>query len=144
MSYTIREALAEDFADIYVLNRDEMGYDYPPEETRKKLEAVILSQSDKIFVAVCEDKVIGYIHVNDYDVIYAPHMKNVMGIAVGREYKRMGVGSALIAKAEEWAKETGASGIRLVSGESREIAHKFYRSQGYVGEKKQINFKKIF
>lgn len=144
MPYTIREARAEDFADIYILNRDEMGYDYPPEATREKLEAVISSKSDKIFVAVAENKVIGYIHVNDYDVIYAPHMKNVMGIAVSGEYKRMGIGSALLARAEEWAKETGAKGIRLVSGASREGAHEFYRSCGYSGEKKQINFKKMF
>lgn len=144
MPYTIREARVENFADIYTLNRDEMGYDYPPEATREKLESLILSKSDKIFVAVSENKVIGYVHLNDYDVIYAPHMKNIMGIAVSREYKRMGVGSALLAKAEEWAKETGAKGVRLVSGASREGAHEFYRSRGYSGEKKQINFKKIF
>lgn len=34
--YTIREFRLEDFNYIYELNRDEMGYDYPPEKTREK------------------------------------------------------------------------------------------------------------
>ncbi|MEG0711801.1 MAG: GNAT family N-acetyltransferase, partial [Niameybacter sp.] len=85
---------------------------------------------------------IGYVHANDYDVIYAPHMKNIMGIAVSKQYKRQGVGKALLEAVEEWAKKTGASGVRLVSGETRSGAHTFYRYCGYEGEKRQINFKK--
>lgn len=39
-------------------------------------------------------------------------------------------------------RETGASGVRLVSGASRTEAHTFYRRMGYGGEKPQLNFKK--
>lgn len=65
-----------------------------------------------------------------------------MGIAVSKQYKRQGVGKALLEAVEEWAKKTGASGVRLVSGETRSGAHAFYRYCGYEGEKRQINFKK--
>ena len=67
-----------------------------------------------------------------------------MGLAVDNDYKRNGIGSALLKQAEIWAKENGAVGIRLCSGAERENAHKFYLSQGFVSNKIQKNFKKIF
>ena len=144
MEFEIREATIADADEIYILNRDEMGYEFPVEQTKEKLIKLLSNSSDKIFVAVAENKVVGYVHANDYDVIYAPHMKNIMGIAVSKDYKRNGIGVALLQFVENWAKQTGASGVRLVSGESRTGAHEFYRHCGYVGGKKQINFKKIF
>ena len=38
MEWTIREARLSDCAAIARLNREEMGYDYPEEQTREKLE----------------------------------------------------------------------------------------------------------
>ena len=105
---------------------------------------LINSGSDKILVAVIGDEVIGYVHANDYDLIYAPHMKNIMGIAVAEKYKRNGVGKALLAEVEKWAEETNAVGVRLVSGAARIGAHKFYHSCGYSGDKAQVNMSKMF
>ena len=144
MKFKIREAVIADAEEIYILNRDEMGYDFSIEQTKEKLIKLLSNSSDKIFVSVIENKVVGYIHANDYDVIYVPHMKNIMGIAVAKDYKHNGIGAALLNAVENWAKQTGASGVRLVSGESRTGAHEFYRYCGYAGEKKQVNFKKIF
>ena len=144
MEFKIREATIADAEGIYILNCDEMGYDFPIEHTKERLIKLLSSSSDKIFVVVAENRVVGYVHAIDYDVIYAPHMKNIMGIAVAKDYKHNGIGTALLHAVENWAKQTGASGVRLVSGESRTDAHEFYRHCGYAGEKKQINFKKIF
>ena len=144
MEFEIREATISDVEGIYILNRDEMGYEFQIEQTKEKLIKLLSSGSDKIFVAVAENKVVGYVHANDYDVIYAPHMKDIMGIAVAKDYKHNGIGTALLHAVENWAKQTSASGVRLVSGESRIGAHEFYRHCGYAGEKRQINFKKIF
>lgn len=79
-----------------------------------------------------------------YDVIYAPHMKNIMGIAVSSNFRKMGIGKALLDSVEHWARDTGASGVRLVSGATRTGAHEFYHHCGYSGDKKQINLKKCF
>lgn len=144
MSFLIREFNLEDSLAIYHLNKDEMKYDYPLEETFVKLMHIKESHTDKIFVAVIDCDVVGYVHANDYDTIYAPHMKNIMGIAVNKNYKRQGIGKALLAKVEQWAKESGAYGVRLVSGEMRTEAHAFYRHCGYGNERHQINFKKVF
>ena len=144
MNFYIREALESDAAAIYELNSIEMGYQYNLEYTVQKLKKLLLSNADKIYVAVSGEIVIGYIHANDYDVLYAPHMKNIMGIAVFSEYKRNGIGRALINQIELWARDTGAVGVRLVSGLARKDAHAFYCSCGYTSGKEQLNLKKFF
>ena len=141
---SIREAISSDATSIWKLNCDEMGYQYPLSDTVLNIGKLLSSETDKIYVAVYDDTIVGYIHANDYDLTYAPHMKNIMGIAVSSEYKRQGIGRALLQKVEHWASETGASGIRLVSGATRTDAHAFYRRCGYSGNKEQINFKKMF
>lgn len=142
MNYIIREAVLSDAEAIWMLNCTEMGYPFPLEATRDKLEKLLRRGSDKIFVATIDAAVVGYVHANDYDVIYAPHMKNIMGIAVAHEHKRKGIGKALLRQVELWAADTGATGIRLVSGASRTGAHAFYRHCGYTGDKEQLNLKK--
>lgn len=139
---TIREARAEDAQALARLNREEMGYDYPTDKTKEKLSLLLESGKDKILVAELDGAVVGYVHLNDYDVLYMDHMKNIMGIAVSSSCRRMGIGGKLLSAAEDWARETGADGVRLVSGESRTGAHAFYRSLGYSGNKKQLNLKK--
>lgn len=98
----------------------------------------------KIYVAIVADKVVGYIHANNYDVIYAPHLKNIIGIAVLADFQKNGIGKMLLTKVEKWAQVTGAYGIRLVSGSTRIGAHAFYKNCGYIVSKEQKNFRKMF
>ena len=144
MNFCIREATLSDAEAIWKLNCMEMGYQYPFHATVKRLEVLLSSNHDKIFVAVADDFVVGYVHANDYDLIYAPHMKKIMGIAVSFDHKRKGIGCALLEKVEEWGRCDGAVGVRLVSGASRAEAHAFYRKCGYSGDKQQLNLKKMF
>lgn len=144
MPFEIRNCRIEDAPSICRLNETEMGYGFPLEQTRKKLQTLLNSSTDRIIVAVLNGEVVGYVHACDYEVLYAPSMKNIMGIAVDSAYNRRGIGRSLLHAVEEWAKETGAVGVRLVSGEERSDAHKFYQSCGYVYGKDQKNFKKLF
>ena len=89
-----------------------------------------------------EGRVVGYLHLETYDLLYADSMVNVLGIAVSRDCRRQGVGKALLSAGEAWAKSVGAAAVRLVSGETRKGAHAFYQSLGYTGNKLQRNFKK--
>lgn len=121
-----------------------MGYEYPIEDTKKQLQQILNDSNHKIYVAVVADKVVGYIHANNYDLLYAPHLKNIMGIAVSSDFRKNGIGKMLLAEVEKWAKDTGAFGVRLLSGATRIGAHDFYKSCGYEGNKGQKNFKKMF
>ena len=143
LDFVIRKAEVSDAEDIYYINKTSLGYDYDLDKQRKNLQAVLNDKTQVVFVADIGDKLVGYIHLTSYDVIYADTYKNCLGLAVDNDYKRMGVGSALLKQGEKWAKKNGAVGIRLCSGIERENAHKFYLSQGYIENKLQKNLKKI-
>lgn len=142
MDILIREAILTDAEALCRLNREALGYDYPLSATAGKLATALTRPSEKIFVAVQEKQVVGYVHAQDYDVLYAPHYKDVLGLAVAPDCRRQGAGRALMAAVEDWARAGGAVAVRLVSGMGRTGAHAFYRRCGYDGGKQQINFKK--
>lgn len=143
MEIIIRECKIQDYIDIVLLNTNEMGYDYPAEDTKVQLERLLSDSNHKIYVAIVADKVVGYIHANNHDLLYSPHLKNIMGIAVSSDFRRNGVGKMLLNEVEKWARDTGA-GVRLVSGATRTGAHAFYSACGFTDNKEQKNFKKMF
>lgn len=140
----IREAAINDYRDLYCLNKNGLGYDYPEDKTKEKLQLVLNQPADKIFVAELDGKVVGYVHLSAYECIYFDSLKNVLALVVDENYRKQGVGRKLMEKAEEWAKETGSNGIRLVSGFNRTDAHQFYEHCGYTLRKEQKNFIKLF
>lgn len=142
--FAIREAKIEDAAAIRHLSCQELGYDCPQEQTEKTLEKLLNRKDHRIFVAEDGDKIIGYAHACDYELLYWAPLKNLMGIAVSGQYKRQGVGRELLSAVEQWAKSTGAAGVRVNSGATRLGAHAFYHSCGYGGDKEQLNLKKSF
>ena len=137
---TVRLAEIEDAAALAQISRDALGYDCTAELVKKKLEKLDLRR-ETVFVAE-EDKVIGFVHVEKYDVLYMDTIANILGLAVLTEYRRRGMASLLMNAAENWAKQNGAIGVRLNSGGTRTGAHEFYRSIGYDNEKTQIRFLK--
>lgn len=142
MEITVRRAGLGDAPAIARLNREELGYDYPPEKTACKLEAALADPAQLVLAAQSGGEVVGYLHLEAYDVLYAEPMANVLGVAVSGACRRQGVGRALLTAGEQWARERGAAAMRLVSGEGRKGAHAFYQSLGYTGNKLQRNFKK--
>lgn len=142
--FIIRQAEITDAENIYYINKTSLGYNYDLHKQKNNLESVLNDKTQVFFVADVGNRVVGYIHLTSYDVIYTDTYKNCLGLAVDNDYKRMGIGSALLKQGEMWAKENGAVGIRLCSGVERENAHKFYKSQGYIENKLQKNLKKIF
>lgn len=142
MELQIREARSADALAIYKLNTEEMKYEFPFEQTRKQLETSIHRTTEKVFVATVGGQVVGYVHAQEYELLYAPPLKNILGLAVSREYKRMGIGKRLLQKVEEWALLTGATGVCLNSGAERKEAHLFYKKCGYEKGKQQVKFLK--
>lgn len=138
----IRKAELNDYFAINSLNSEELGYKFSIEDTKKQMEKIINNPSAIILVAIIDNKVVGYVHGNDYDCTYAPHTIDVIALAVFNEYKNKGVGRKLMLAIEEWALEGNSEIVRVVSGSQREGAHLFYNKCGYECSKQQINFKK--
>ena len=140
----IRQATAADIPAMNELFRNDLGYD---ECTLKIVEnqfAGLDLSREAVFVAECESRIAGVIHVEKYNVLYFPPMANILGIAVASDFRRQGIGTALLKQAEAWARQNGITCMRLNSGSSRTQAHEFYRAQGYTDEKTQLRFIKNF
>lgn len=140
MNFSIREANVHDGEAIFKLNSTALGYDYPMGETTERLKTILCTEGSQVFVAIADGLVVGYIHAAVYDLLYAPTMTNIMGLAVSPGYRCQGIGKALVQEAEKWAKCTGSYAIRLNSGAARKEAHSFYRSCGFDSEKEQLRF----
>ena len=91
-----------------------------------------------------EDKVLGFIHANNHEPIYAPPMKDIVAIAVNPEFRHHGLGRRLILAVEDWARETGAKGVRANSDIRQKNALAFYKSMGYEYIRSIYNVRKMF
>ena len=155
----IRQATASDIPVMNELFQKDLGYEECTLEIVEKQFAGLDKSREVVFVAEAEDentgahgsspevtsddklpRIAGVIHVEKYNVLYFPTMANILGLAVAADFRHQGIGSALLKRAEEWARENGAGSMRMNSGESRKQAHEFYRTQGYIDDKKQLRF----
>lgn len=140
----IRIANLSDSKAIQKLNSIELHYDYPLEDTTKKLELILSLDWQIIYVVEIDGQVAGYVQAHKYIGTFGDLFVNIMGLAVSKDFQGNGVGKALMFAAENWAQEIGAEGVRLNSGSERTEAHKFYEKIGYDKAKTQAKFQKIF
>ncbi len=86
------------------------------------------------YVAEEDGTIIGFITFVEVLAFDAPdgYIK-INGLAVLPEYRRRGIGLALVARAEEEASKRGASSLGVASLFKRTGAHAFYESIGYQG-----------
>ncbi len=141
----LRPARPEDAARIAEISRVALGYDSTAEDTRRRLIAALENPEHLLVVAQDgEGEAIGFIHACDYPTLYHDPLKYVMALAVDPSRQGQGVGRALLTACENWARATGASGIRLSSGSDRLGAHAFYQHLGYRVRKEQKSLWKTF
>ena len=143
MNINIRRCMISDVKPIYELCLTELGYDFTEEQVAANIRRLIGDPTNLILVAEQNNEVVGFVHAHNHDPIYAPPMKNVVALAVKAEVRQQGLGHTLVGAVENWALETGASGVRLNSGEHMDDALHFYKSMGYEYIKTQYNFRKM-
>jgi GNAT superfamily N-acetyltransferase len=110
----------------------ELGAPTTPDEMSARLAAIRSRQDFGALVAVAGGEVAGMagLSVSPSFVRNTPNGQ-IVAMVVGEPYRRRGVGRALLAAAEAWFSERGATRIMLVSGVHRAEAHAFYRACGY-------------
>ncbi|CAN7727151.1 GNAT family N-acetyltransferase [Paenibacillus sp. LjRoot56] len=139
---TVREIRETDYHDIYLLNQDFNPNlrVFTEERVRAKIEIITKKTKDIIFVYEQDTEVIGYIHGSPYELLFSDSLVNVLGFVVKESYRNQGIGSILIDRLEQWGKDSGYSGIKLLSHPSRIHAHRFYERRGYMFTKDQKNY----
>ncbi|MNC24205.1 putative acetyltransferase [compost metagenome] len=141
----IREIQVDDYREIYLLNQEFNPnlHQFSEERVKDKIETLIYKTKDVILVYEQNNIVLGYIHGSPYELLFSDSLINILGFVVKEEFRNLGIGSALIKRLEEWGKNNGYSGIKLLSHPSRKNAHRFYENRGYKFTKDQMNFIKI-
>ncbi len=145
MNTKIRRCMISDIHGIYELCKEELGYDFSEDQVAQNVRRLIVSRENMLLVAVdSEEKVVGFIHANNHEPVYAPPMKDIVAIAIAPEYRHHGLGSKLLNAVEEWARATGAKGVRANSDVRQKNALAFYKSLGYEYIRSIYNVRKMF
>ncbi|USB33451.1 GNAT family N-acetyltransferase [Paenibacillus sp. YPG26] len=142
----IREIKLTDYHDIYELNQifNPNLAAFSKEKVKEKIENITNNTKDIILVCEENGEVIGYIHGSPYELLFAEPLVNVLGFVVRENNRNQGIGGMLMERLEQWARDCGSSGIKLLSHPSRVQAHRFYERRGFIFTKDQKNFVKYF
>ena len=126
----VRSARSEDAPALAIL-AGQLGYPASCEELSARLPEVAANPDAMILVAGESDDVQGWIHVELKRSLLAPLAAQVMALVVDERRRREGIGAALLAAGEAWARERGCHSMLVGTRVTREHAHRFYRREGY-------------
>ena len=135
----IRSYTRGDCEAVTALNR-ELGYDGTAAEMQLRLETVLASPEQAVFVAEAGGSVSGWIHMAVVPSIETDSFAEIRGLVVAAAARRTGIGAALVASGEGWARDQGMTRVRVRSNVTREDARRFYEKLGYRVTKTQNVF----
>jgi len=121
----------------------QLGYPVAPEQVVARLQGILRDPNAAVFVAeLASGGVFGFVHLMHQQTLECDPRVEVAALVVDEDCRGQGVGRALMARAEAWARERGCRFVNLRSKMSRAAAHTFYASLGYEHYKSQKAFHK--
>ncbi len=141
-AHAIRPARLDDAAEIAELS-DQLGYPASVDEMSDRL--IRLLADPDYFIAVADNAdgpLLGWIGAEYRVLLELGAEIEIVGLVVRRETRRSGVGKALLAAAEDWARGHGLESIRVRSNVARPDSHPFYERMGYARIKTQHCYRK--
>lgn len=110
----------------------QLGYDIDDEEMRIRFDAVIAGgDGQSLMVAELDGTIVGLLHVFARPAIEKPVEALVQSLVVDETCRGAGIGRALMASAEAWARDRGLASVTLHTQLKRADARAFYRALGY-------------
>jgi GNAT superfamily N-acetyltransferase len=134
VSLCIRPATAADVGRLTEL-AGHLGYAVTEEDIR---ERIVLLRGDDHAVSVAAtpaEGVVGWVEVRLEQAILTRRRCRVTGLVVSPAARRGGVGRALLAWAESWARARGCQEAYLTTNVQRADAHAFYDALGWERRK---------
>ena len=142
MQPTIRPMRETDTARVAALT-GQLGYPSTPADIGARLSYLRGRPEDDVLVAVDDhDQPIGWIHVSRFASLEASDVALIGGLVVDDAHRAGGIGEALLAAGEAWARRHGATTMVVRSRVTRERAHRFYERHGYATVKTSHVFEK--
>ncbi len=101
------------------------------------------AQGHALLVAESGDgHLVGWIHVFVAWRLTSEPFAEIGGLAVAPDWRRQGVGRALLDAAEAWARRQGSRALRVRVSDARHEAPAFYQAAGFRALKEQTVFAK--
>jgi (aminoalkyl)phosphonate N-acetyltransferase len=120
----------------------ELGYPVDSSTMQARIERISAMADHGLFVACRVDRVVGWIHVLTAHHLQSEARAEIGGLVVTADARSGGIGAMLVARAEQWARDSGLDGIVVRSQIMREAAHRFYLREGYKRTKTSAVFAK--
>lgn len=136
----IRPAIPADAAALASLS-GQLGYPTDAAAITRRLAAT--GADDPGVSLVAEDAhaaVCGFARALPQHFIAEEPFVELAALVVDDAARSSGVGRALLAAVEAWARQQGFAGLYVRSNVIRERAHRFYLREGYVERKRQAVF----
>lgn len=133
----IRLATAADAPALARLNAEFNDVQLSPECMAEQLARC--SGVESALIAYNDDQAIGFACLRllpwlCYNVMHA----ELTELFVVETFRRRGVASALVARAEQLAREAGAAELRILTGRDNAAAQAFYQTLGYANEDEML------
>ena len=102
-------------------------------DERRYLKAVRRYEHAAVFVAECDDGIVGRLSIGRDTHPASSHVAD-LGLMVAKSHRRRGIGRALLDAAVEWARAAGVRKLELHVFPHNEGAIKLYERFGFVQE----------
>ena len=133
----LRPATPDD-ADAVAAMAGELGYPTESDVMGARLDIVGRKPDELVLAAVStERRLVGWVHVFNAIRLESPPYAEIGGLVVTESARGSGIGHALLASAEAWARDRGMADMRIRSNVLRDRAHRFYERCGYESPKSQ-------
>jgi len=126
----VRLAAADDAEDVTRL-LTELECSVEPGDVRRRLERLQALASDRVFLAEVDGQTVGLLGLHVAPLLHRDALARITAFIVTEEYRGRGIGTRLLAEAEQWAVEQGCTQVELNSGDHHAPAHAFYQRRGY-------------
>ena len=122
---------------------EQLGYTISAQELAKRYETVAEDRTHAVWVAVSDDKIVGFLHAFGRPALEKPPEVVIQAMVVDHTMPKGGIGARLVEQSERWAKTQGYTSIALSSHVDRADAHAFYERLGFKTVATSRLFRKI-
>lgn len=128
---SVRDATQEDAPALAPL-LGELGYPVDAAALRTRVERMLARDDQRILIAESDTAALGLLALHVFPVLaYDRDLAMIMALVVTERARGLGVGRALIDRADATAKSLGASRLMVTTHVRRADAHAFYERLGF-------------
>ena len=120
----------------------ELGYPADHAVLHARLERILATPENAVFVAEADGAVVGWLHVFLRPLLESELTAEIGGLVVAPASRRLGAGRHLITAAESWAQAHGARLLAVRCRTERVEGNRFYEALGFRVAKVQNVWRK--